>query len=207
MNSSLNRKNQTVLKVLILAWAILLIVTGLRPRDQLTWLLEVFPVLVAIPVLFWTRKKFPLPTFILIWIFIHGVILMVGGHYTYAEVPLGFWFRDTFHLARNHFDRLGHFMQGFVPALIASEILARKQIIRGDGWRFFITVTICVSISVAYEFIEWAAALILDQGAEAFLGTQGDPWDTQWDLFLATVGAIVAQSYPGKFRKARREAP
>lgn len=174
-------------------WIILLILTGVSPHDHLTWLMEVAPVLIAMPLLWCTRRKFPLPKYILVWIFIHGVILMIGGHYTYAEVPAGRWVQEYFSLARNHFDRFGHFMQGFVPALIVREILVRKNIVNGQGWLFFLTVTVCMAISVSYEFIEWAAALILGQGADAFLGTQGDPWDTQWDMYLATIGAITAQ--------------
>lgn len=188
-----------MLNAIIVIWTILLVVTGYSPYDRLTWFLEVAPVLVAIPLLLITRRSFPLAKYILIWVFIHGVVLMIGGHYTYARVPLGFWVQEALHLARNHYDRLGHLMQGFVPALITREILVRHQIVVKKAWVFFLTVTICMSISVFYEFIEWASALILGQGANEFLGTQGDAWDTQWDMFLATIGAIAAQMiYRGK---------
>jgi putative membrane protein len=179
--------------VIISLWVVALLVSGRSPHDHMTWWLEVFPVLIAIPVLIATDRKFPLPKYILFWIFIHGLVLMIGGHYTYAEVPIGHWAQVHFGFARNHFDRLGHFMQGFVPALIVREILIRNRIVAGKKWLFILTLTVCMAISVSYEFIEWAAALILGQGADAFLGTQGDPWDTQWDMFMATIGATVAQ--------------
>jgi putative membrane protein len=124
---------------------------------------------------------------------VHAVILMVGGHYTYAEVPLGFWVRDALGLARNHYDRLGHFAQGFVPAILAREILLRNTPLRRGGWLFFLVVCVCLAFSALYELIEWWTALISGEGATAFLGTQGDVWDTQWDMFLALVGALTAQ--------------
>ncbi len=177
----------------IAGWVLVLIVSGFHPQDQLTWFMEVAPIFIAIPILFWTRQKFPLPRYVMIWIFLHGVVLAVGGHYTYAEVPFGYWLKDVLGFQRNPYDRIGHLMQGFVPALVTREILIRQVDIRKAGWVFFLTVTVCMGISMTYEFIEWATALILNQDAEAFLGTQGDVWDTQWDMFLATIGAIVAQ--------------
>jgi len=126
-------------------------------------------------------------------IFLHAIILMVGGHYTYARVPLGFWVQEAFGFARNHYDRLGHFAQGFVPAIIAREVLLRTTGLRRGGWLFFLVTCVCMAISVTYEFIEWWAALLGGAAAQDFLGTQGDPWDTQWDMFIATIGAIVGQ--------------
>jgi putative membrane protein len=185
--------NKFQLNVLILLWIAALILTGASPHDRLTWLMEIFPVLIVIPILWLSHSRFPLPRYVYGWIFLHGLVLMIGGHYTYAEAPPGFWVRDFLGLTRNHFDRFGHLLQGFVPALVTREVLVRNRVVRHGVWLFFITLTICMAISVTYEFIEWWAALILGQGADAFLGTQGDPWDTQWDMFLATLGAIIAQ--------------
>jgi putative membrane protein len=126
-------------------------------------------------------------------IFVHSLILMLGGHYTYARVPLGFWMQEAFGFARNHYDRIGHFAQGFVPALIAREVLLRRTPLRRGGWLFFIVSSICLAISACYEFIEWWSAVIGGSAATDFLGTQGDPWDTQWDMFIALIGSIVAQ--------------
>lgn len=178
---------------LIVSWFAGILISGYEPHDRLTWFLEVAPVFIVAPVLYFTRSRFPLPRYIIIWIWLHGIVLMIGGHYTYAEVPIGFWVQHAFDLSRNHFDRLGHLLQGFVPALVVREILVRRKIVNGAGWVFFLTLTVCMAFSVTYEFIEWVSALILGQGADAFLGTQGDPWDTQWDMFLATVGATLAQ--------------
>jgi putative membrane protein len=170
-----------------------LLVTGYKPYDQLTWFLEVFPVLIAIPLLWATRTGFPL-TRLLYWlIVVHGLILMLGGHYTYARVPLGFWVADALDLARNHYDRLGHIAQGFVPALIAREILLRRSPLTRGKWLFFIVLSICTLISVLYEFIEWLTAVIADEASIEFLGTQGDIWDTHWDLLLCMLGALAAQ--------------
>jgi putative membrane protein len=157
--------------------------------------LEVFPIFIAIPVLYCTGTPFPLPRNILAFIFVHGIVLMIGGHYTYAGAPPGRWLADLFDLQRNPYDRIGHFFQGFVPALIAAEILQRKVGLKSAGWIFFLSVAVCMAISVTYEFVEWWTALILGENAEAFLGTQGDPWDTQWDMFTATIGAILGQCF------------
>ncbi len=179
--------------IFVAAWVAVLAISAWHPKESLTWLLEVAPVLIAIPLLWKTREKFPLPRYIMFWIFVHGVVLMVGGHYTYAEVPFGFWLRDFLGFERNPYDRIGHLLQGFVPALIAREILIRQAKMTSKAWLFFLTVTVCMGISMTYEFIEWAVALIMNQESDAFLGTQGDVWDTQWDMFLATCGAIAAQ--------------
>jgi putative membrane protein len=174
-------------------WMIFLIVTVINTSDRLTWTLESFPVFLAMIALYFTHERFSLPRIVLFWIFVHGIVLVFGGYYTYAKVPLGFWMQELMGLSRNPYDRLGHFMQGFVPAMIIREVLFRKVEIKKPGWLFFITLCICMAISEAYEFIEWWTALILNQGADAFLGTQGDPWDTQWDMFMATIGSIAAQ--------------
>lgn len=176
-----------------LLWAIALVLSGVNPKDQLTWWLETFPVFIVAPVLVFTFRRFSLPRYVYGWIFIHGLVLILGAHYTYAEVPVGFWLQDLFGFSRNHFDRIGHFLQGFVPALVVREILSRQAKVESRYWLYFLTTAVCMAISVSYEFIEWWSAMILGQGADAFLGTQGDPWDTQWDVFLATVGACLSQ--------------
>lgn len=164
-----------------------------NPRDLFTWFLEVFPVLVVVPLLALSRQRFPLSRLLYLLIAVHAVILMVGGHYTYAEMPLFNWLRDTYHLDRNYYDRLGHLAQGFVPAIAAREILLRRSPLVRGKWLFFIVTSICLAISACYEFIEWWVALGSGSDAVAFLATQGDVWDTQWDMFLALVGAISAQ--------------
>jgi len=170
-----------------------LVVSGIGPNDRATWWLEVAPILIAAPLLWYTWRPFRLTPLVYCLIFLHALILMIGGHYTYAHVPFGFWLQDLFDLARNPYDRIGHFAQGFIPAMIAREILLRRSPLRPGKWTFFIVTCICLAISACYEFVEWWAALILGQGAQEFLGTQGDPWDTQWDMFMALVGAIAAQ--------------
>jgi putative membrane protein len=167
--------------------------SGFAPKDRMTWVLEVFPVIGAVPLLIATRRRFPLTTLAYGLIALHCCILMVGGRYTYAEVPLFNWIRDAFHLARNHYDRVGHFAQGFVPAIVAREILSRKTALRRGGWLFFLVTSVCLAISAVYELIEWSAAATSGSAADAFLGTQGDPWDTQKDMLLAGIGAITAQ--------------
>jgi putative membrane protein len=173
--------------------AAVLVVSGVGPKDRLTWWLEVAPILIAVPILIATRRRFPFTPLVYVLVAIHAAVLCVGGHYTYAEVPLGFWFRDLLGLSRNHYDRLGHLMQGFVPALVVREILLRRTPLRPGGWVFTLGTGVVLSLSAIYEFVEWWAAVILGQGADAFLGSQGDPWDTQWDMFMCLVGAIASQ--------------
>ena len=154
--------------------------------------MEVLPVLLALPLLIVTRDRYPLTTLLYVLIFLHGLVLIGGGTYTYARVPAGAWVQDWFGLARNPYDKLGHFVQGFVPALIAREILLRGAFVRGARMTAFLCVCVALAISAFYELIEWWAALSLGQGADEFLGTQGDQWDTQSDMFLAMIGATVA---------------
>jgi putative membrane protein len=180
--------------VLLAVTGLCVVLSSFHPYDRPTWLLEIFPILIAAPLLVATYRRFPLTPLLYRLICIHSLILIVGGYYTYARVPLGAWVQDLFHLARNHYDRLGHFAQGFVPAMIAREILLRKSVLKPGKWLFFVVVCICLALSAFYEFIEWWSAVILGQAATDFLGTQGDPWDTQWDMFLAFIGAIVAQA-------------
>ena len=187
------RASSTEQKALLLIGAVIFVWSGIKPHDFTTWVLEIFPIVLAVPVLIATRRRFPLTPLAYWLIFLHAIILMVGGHYTYARVPLGFWVQDLFGFARNHYDRLGHLAQGFVPAIIAREILQRKTLLRPGKWLFFITTCICMAISAFYEFIEWWSALLGGSAATDFLGTQGDVWDTQWDMFLAFIGAITAQ--------------
>lgn len=172
--------------------AILLAISGIQPFDRTTWWLEVTPVLIAIPLLFVTYKTFPLTHLLYVLIFCHAIVLIVGGAYSYARVPFGFEIAQWFGLDRNPYDKIGHFMQGFVPAMVAREILIRNHILAKGKMLSFIVICIVLAISATYELIEWAAALLLGQGAEEFLGTQGDEWDTQSDMFFALIGSIMA---------------
>lgn len=166
--------------------------SALGPKDRLTWVMEVAPAVVGAILLLAVRRRFVLTPLAQGWVAVHMVVLMVGGHYTYAEVPLFDWIRDVFHFQRNHYDRVGHFVQGFVPALICREILLRRGVVARRAWLPFVVISFCMALSAVYELMEWAAALIMGQGADAFLGTQGDPWDTQTDMFLAGVGAVAS---------------
>lgn len=179
--------------VLLITAAILLVLSGISPTDRLTWYLEVAPVAIGIVVLPLTWRRFPMTPLLCRLLFIHGAILLLGGHYTYAQVPLGFWFQDLFDLSRNHYDRLGHLAQGFVPAILAREILIRRSPVRGTRWLPLFVTSVCLAFSAFFELFEWWVALLLGMDADAFLATQGDPWDTQWDMFLALIGALAAQ--------------
>lgn len=187
---SIDQTGFITLCVLLLA---ALIAAFLIAQDRLTWLLEVMWVLLALPLLIATRARFPLTRLLYVLIFVHCLILIYGGAYTYALTPLGLWVQDVFDLARNHYDRLGHFAQGFIPAILARELLLRLTPLRRGGWLFYLVVSVCLAFSAFFEMIEWWAALIWGGDAEAFLATQGDVWDTQWDMFLALCGAITAQ--------------
>jgi putative membrane protein len=177
---------------LLVATGLALVWSGLHPYERGTWVMEVAPILIAAPILVATFRRFRFSPLVYRLLFLHSLILMVGGHYTYARVPLGFWVERLFHFSRNHYDRLGHFAQGFVPALVAREVLLRTSPLRRGKWLFFLVVCVCLAASACYEFVEWWAALLGGQAAESFLGTQGDPWDTQWDMFFALIGAVTA---------------
>ena len=176
----------------IVIFSAVLIWSGIGPHDYPTWLLEVVPAIIAAAVLWFTRERFPLTRLTYILILIHCIILMVGGHYTYAEVPLGDWIKDALDQTRNNYDKLGHFAQGFVPAIVAREILIRKNVVNYPGWRDFLIVCVCLAISAFYELIEWWVALLSAEAADSFLGTQGYIWDTQSDMWLALLGAVSA---------------
>lgn len=177
---------------MVAAVSVLLLWSGVDPFDRATWWLEVAPVLVVVPLLIATSQRFPLTPLLYALVGMHAAILMLGGHYSYARVPAGFWVQDLFDLSRNHYDRLGHFAQGFVPAIAVREVLLRTSPLRGSRWLPVLTVASCLAISACYEFLEWWTALVAGVAAEAFLATQGDVWDTQWDMFLAVTGAIAA---------------
>jgi putative membrane protein len=170
-----------------------LVISGLEPADRATWILEVGPVLIGAPLLVAAWRRAP-PSRLLAWLLAgHALILILGGHYTYAMVPPGFWVQEALGLARNHYDRLGHLAQGFVPAILAREVLLRCSVLERGGWLFFLVTCVVLAFSAFYELLEWWTALVAGSAATAFLGTQGDVWDTQWDMFLALVGALAAQ--------------
>ena len=179
-------------QIWVAAAGAVLLWSGIAPHDRITWWLEVSPVLLGAPLLLATARRFPLTPLLYGLLFAHAVILMVGGHYTYARVPFGFWMQDVFDFARNHYDRIGHLAQGFVPAILAREILLRRTPLVPGGWLFLLVVSVCLAFSAFYEMLEWWTALLGGVAATDFLGTQGDVWDTQWDMFLAGVGATAA---------------
>ena len=172
----------------ILIWSVI------NPKDLFTWFLEVLPVLIGVMVLIYIYPKYKFSNFVYVLITIEAIILIVGGHYTYAEMPVFNWVRDTFGLSRNYYDRLGHFAQGFIPAIIAREVLIRNEVISKKKYLFFIVICICLAISASYELIEFGVAKFTGNSAEAFLGTQGDIWDTQWDMLMALIGSITSLS-------------
>lgn len=170
----------------------LLLWSGYQPYDRLTWVMEVMPVMVALPLMIWSYRRLPLTSLLYGLIFLHAIVLMVGGAYTYARVPFGFQLADWLGWSRNPYDRIGHLLQGFVPVMVAREILLRGDYVRGRAMLAFVCIAIVLAISASYELIEWGAAVVLGQGADQFLGTQGDVWDTQWDMFCALLGAGAA---------------
>lgn len=188
-----------VLTLLVLGWS------AINPHDYPTWWLEVLPVFIALPFLLWTRTSFPLTDLLYRLIFLHAVILIVGGHYTYALVPAGFQVQDLFGFERNHYDRLGHFVQGLEPAILAREILLRKNVVRRGGWLVLFVISICLAFSAFYELIEWFVATVSAEAAESFLGTQGDVWDTQWDMFMCLCGAMAALAVFSKVHDGQLE--
>ncbi len=185
------RQSREVLVLFGIA-AVLLVISGIGPNDRLTWWLEVAPVVAGIPLLLWLRPRFPFTPLLYRLLFFHACVVLLGGHYTYAEVPVGFWFQDWLDLSRNHYDRFGHFVQGFIPAILMRELLWRTSPLRGSRWLPFLVACFCLAFSAFYEFIEWWGALIMGEDADAFLALQGDVWDTQWDMFLALCGAIIS---------------
>lgn len=187
---------------LVLAGVVLaaLVVSGIAPYDRLTWIMEVAPAVIALVLIAATHRRFGLTELVLVLIALHALILILGGAYSYARVPLGFWLQDLFGFERNPYDRIGHLAQGFVPAMVARELLLRLKVLARTGrWLFFLVCCICLAISALYELIEWQAAVLMGQGATEFLGTQGDPWDTQADMALALTGAILAQWLLGRW--------
>ncbi len=178
-----------VLLVIVLA---VLTWSGIAPHDRFTWILEVAPALIALPILIFTYRRFRFTTLVYVLIAVHAMILMVGGKYTYAEVPLGFWMEHWFGFVRNNYDRIGHFAQGFVPAMVARELFIRTGAVRRSDWLPFIVVCFCLALSASYELVEWITAELTGTAADAFLGTQGDVWDTQWDMCFALIGAVTA---------------
>ena len=176
----------------IAIFSVVLVWSGINPKDTLTWALEVAPAVIGAAVLWFTRERFPLTTLAYVLILIHCVILIVGGHYTYAEVPVGDWVRDLTDGSRNNYDKLGHFAQGFVPAIVAREVVMRLQVFNSARWRDFFVVCFCLGFSAFYELIEWWVALLSDEAADSFLGTQGYVWDTQSDMGWALGGASLA---------------
>jgi putative membrane protein len=178
--------------LLLIIGAVLLVLSGLGPHDRTTWWLEVAPILIGVPVLIWIYPRLRLTplTYSLVWV--HCLILMLGGHYNYAQVPLGFWMEDWFGFSRNNYDRIGHLAQGFIPAMLAREIFIRRSPLRGSRWLPFMVICFCLAFSALYELIEFWTALSAGGAATDFLGTQGDVWDTQWDMQLALIGAIVS---------------
>ncbi|MDH4189544.1 MAG: DUF2238 domain-containing protein [Betaproteobacteria bacterium] len=186
--------HQGLLAFLLVLVLVALAISGIAPYDRLTWLMEVAPVLIALPVLIATRHRAPLTRLLYVLIAVHALVLIVGGAYTYARVPLGFWLQEAFHLGRNPYDKVGHFMQGLVPALLAREILLGHGYLASLRMANFLSLCVALAVSAFYELIEWWAALALGQGADEFLGTQGYVWDTQSDMFMALLGAGVALS-------------
>lgn len=173
--------------------SILLALTAIHPHDYTTWWMETAPIFIAVPVFVATYKSYTLTPLVYRLLFVHAIILMVGGHYTYAEVPLGYWMENWFGFVRNDYDKIGHFAQGFVPALLFRELLLRSSPLQRGKLLFTLVTACCLAVSASYELIEWVAAITMGQGADAFLGTQGDPWDTQTDMLMALIGAVCAQ--------------
>ncbi|OSA97809.1 UNVERIFIED_ORG: hypothetical protein B2H98_07010 [Clostridium botulinum] len=186
-----NRKFHLILLAILLS---ILIWSVINPKDLFTWFLEVLPVLIGAMVLIYIYPKYKFSNFVYVLIMIEAIILIVGGHYTYAEMPIFNWVRDILGLSRNYYDRLGHFTQGFIPAIIVREVLIRNEVINKKKYLFFIVMCICLTISASYELIEFGVAKITGKSAEAFLGTQGDIWDTQWDMLMALIGSITSLS-------------
>ncbi len=190
---------------LITLFLIGLIISGIQPHDNFTWFLEIFPSIIGLVILVFTFKKFQFTYLTYVLILVHCYILFIGGHYTYAEVPLFDWIKEVLHQSRNNYDKVGHFAQGFIPAIIVRELLIRKQVVKLGGWLLFLTICTCVSISVFYEFLEWFVAIQSGESADSFLGTQGYVWDTQSDMLYAGIGATCAIIFLGKIQNKEIE--
>jgi putative membrane protein len=193
------KTRQFGLRFIWLAVAVILVWSAIRPHDYFTWMLEVFPAIIGAVILASTYRRLRFTMLVYTLIAVHMIILMVGGHYTYAEVPIGNWIRDQFQLSRNHYDRLGHFAQGFVPAMIAREVLLRLNVLKRGRWLFVMVVSICLAVSALYELLEWTVSALTGSAGDAFLGTQGDVFDTQKDMAMALVGAVAALLTLSKF--------
>ena len=191
-----NKKFHLILLAMLLS---ILIWSVIEPKDLFIWFLEVLPVILGVAVLICIYPKYRFSNFIYVLITIESIILIVGGHYTYAEMPIFNWIRDTFDLSRNYYDRLGHFMQGFIPAMIAREIIIRNNVINKKKYLSFIVICICLAISASYELIEFVVAKLTGNAADAFLGTQGDVWDTQWDMLMALIGSVTSLSLLSRY--------
>ncbi len=191
----------------IIVFLATLVWSGIEPKDRITWMLEVAPAVAAGVILWLTRHRFPLTTLSYTLVLIHCVILMIGGHYTYAEVPLGEWAREAFDQSRNNYDKLGHFAQGFIPAIVARELLIRLRVFNYIAWRNFFIICFCLAVSAFYELLEWWVALLSREAAEAFLGTQGYVWDTQSDMAYALLGAVLALLSLGQLHDRQMTAP
>lgn len=187
-------------------YTLVLVWSAIRPADRYTWFLEVLPALLGLAVLLLTRRRFPLSGLAYTLVLVHCIILMVGGHYTYAKVPLFDWLSAAFDLGRNNYDKLGHFAQGFVPALLAREILIRKAVVNGRGWLNFYVLCFCLALSACYEIVEWLVALLSEEAADAFLGTQGYVWDTQSDMGWALLGAVLSLLLLGRYHDRQLQA-
>ena len=193
--------------ILILLFFLGLVISGIKPHDYFTWILEVFPGIIGFIILFFTFRKFRFTDLTYALILMHCYILFIGGHYTYAEVPFFDWIKDFFHQDRNNYDKIGHLAQGFVPAMIVRELFVRKQIVKKGPWLSFLTVCVCLSISVLYEFLEWFVAITSGQSADSFLGTQGDVWDTQSDMLYAMIGAICMLVFLSRYHDKQLKKP
>lgn len=192
MRQTAATSNRTYPMVLLVTFAAALIWSAIKPADMFTWVLEVFPAILGTVILLCTYRRFRFTNLVYTLMWLQALLLIVGGHYTYAEMPLFNWIRDTFGLERNYYDRLGHFAQGFVPAMIVREVLLRKTRLGSGGWLTFLIISVCLAISAAYELLEFGVAKVTGTAAESFLGTQGDGWDTQWDMLYALIGAVIS---------------
>ena len=191
--------------ILLAIFSVVLLWSGIRPFDQFTWFLEVVPALIALPILVFTYRRFPFTHLVYVLILLHAIVLMIGGHFTYAREPFFEWLKQAMHWPRNNYDKLGHFMQGFVPAMIAREVFLRKTPLRRGGWLFFLVVCFCGALSASYELFEWLMSATSGGKADDFLGTQGYEWDTQTDMLMAFIGAIVAQSVLSRLQDRQLE--